>query len=84
MVGNPLRRDLFSVDRQRARRQLGLPGGRRSSSSSSRLLVVQGGSLGCGRLNAAFAACLPQLMQAHPGAYFLHPQAADQSIWALV
>ncbi|MBS3984645.1 MAG: undecaprenyldiphospho-muramoylpentapeptide beta-N-acetylglucosaminyltransferase [Selenomonadales bacterium] len=57
VTGNPLRAELFSVDRQRARQELGL-------SDQEKLLVVVGGSGGAQAVNQAVIGAYSALLQA--------------------
>ncbi|MBT9176501.1 MAG: UDP-N-acetylglucosamine--N-acetylmuramyl-(pentapeptide) pyrophosphoryl-undecaprenol N-acetylglucosamine transferase [Firmicutes bacterium] len=57
VTGNPLRPELFAVDRQRARKELGL-------NEEQKFLVVVGGSGGARALNQAVISAYPVLAQA--------------------
>lgn len=55
LLGNPIRREAFAIDRAAARAELGLP-------VDGRVLLVTGGSQGAKRINEAVAALLPRIL----------------------
>lgn len=55
LLGNPIRREALAIDRDDARKALGLP-------VDGRVLLVTGGSQGAQRINEATAAIAPQLL----------------------
>lgn len=62
--GNPIRREVHTLDRATARERLGFP-------ATERLLLVTGGSLGAQVINQAMVAAAPALL-AHPDWSVLH------------
>ncbi len=70
VTGNPIRRELLGVNRETARRKLGVP-------AAVRLILAVGGSVGAQRLNEA----MPDLMAAYagnPALQILHVTGKDK------
>ncbi len=70
VTGNPVRQELFELDRLVALRRLGL-------SPRRRTLLVTGGSQGAQALNAALRQALPAALEACPDLQVLHLSGAD-------
>lgn len=70
VTGNPVRQELFELDRLTAMRRLGL-------SPRKRTLLVMGGSQGALALNAALREALPPLLRSCPDVQALHLTGPD-------
>ena len=69
--GNPLRSGFFTLNRDEARRKLGLK-------KDALYLLVFGGSLGARKLNEALEGAIPRLLSANPSLTVLHATGANQ------
>jgi UDP-N-acetylglucosamine--N-acetylmuramyl-(pentapeptide) pyrophosphoryl-undecaprenol N-acetylglucosamine transferase len=73
-TGNPLRAELFGVDREQARRRLGF-------SEAGRLLLVFGGSLGAHHVNEAVLGIAGRLLDEFDDLEVLHLTGSGDHAW---